>query len=1151
MKELLELASYDFLAATISCIGEGIVSLDLDKKIVYMNQVAEELTNCRLSEAKSKEFDQVILLYDPETKKILTDAIAKLCSSITEIQGRFQKIEREFIVIDRKKNKKYISSTFSLVRNFEGVALGYAGVLKDLSKIRLLEAEQSNEKKNFQSIFNFAPEAMMTINEKERITRVNDEFLRQLDKTRDEVIGLAYGDVFECHVMFKEGVACGEGSKCKNCLLKRALRESLTIRKGEIFKNHTMLIRNDQKGQKKWYRTSVAPLVVDHKKHAVVIFADATETVLREEKILKARDFCNNILNQLPSLAWMTDENLTCIYVNAVWTEYTGKKMEELNNQECIPLIHPDDIESYESSRKEAVYLKRRFEKEVRLKRKDGVYRWCLSIETPYYSENGRFSGYIGSFLDITEQKRTREELQRYHQMIDHARDIIILADLDGNIVEANRAAQEAYQYSSSEFLQMNIDDLCEGEGYSKEQLIQMRDKEGLYFGTVHQRKDHSEFFVEVRVQKIDVGEMSVLFSIARDITERKRAEEILQLHQSRYFYLFMNMNDFYAYYKIIYDENHKAKDLILKEMNKAYEDFLGRDRKSMIGMHFSALFPDVMDVFEDTIKRFDGKMVLGQSVTLDEFYSDVYQRWLSISIYAPSHGEVISIISDVTDKKQYELQLISMKETAEAANRAKSEFLANMSHEIRTPLNGMVGMVDLTLLSELNEEQKDNLETAKSCANALLTIINDILDFSKMEAGKLTIENISFEIRSLMEAILKSFRRRVDEKQLSLIFSIDSGIPELLFGDPNRIRQVLDNLLSNAVKFTEKGEINLRIRMVRKQEDSVLIEFSVVDTGIGIEEEDMKRLFQSFIQIEPTFTKQYGGTGLGLVISKRLVELMGGNIQAQSEIGKGSLFSFQILFRIASASSLPKEKKNGISKLKRKLNILLAEDDALNRKVILKMLVDHGHRVDVVTNGSDAVAVYKPGKYQIILMDIQMPEMDGMEATRQIRLREQNQERTPICALTAYALKGDREKFLASGMDGYVAKPIDMHQLFDTIAQIIQEEVVLEEKDRQELIFAPQVEENHVLSDEQAGIVFEQIRKEVEALEQGAKEEKLEMMERLAHEIKSKASQIDRNYIKDIAFKIELAARRGNMDDAVKEVHHLKEEIKLLSEKF
>jgi len=587
--------------------------------------------------------------------------------------------------------------------------------------------------------------------------------------------------------------------------------------------------------------------------------------------------------------------------------------------------------------------------------------------------------------------------------------------------------------------------------------------------------------------------------------------------------------------------------------MNKAYEDFLGRKRSEMVGKRFTELFVEMNEKLGKSINKYSNHLVLGKGVKMEDVYSEKYNRWISISIYSPFQGEIITIITDVTDEKHYELQLIAATEAAEAANRAKSEFLANMSHEIRTPINGMVGMIDLTLLTDLDEEQRDNLETAKGCTNALLTIINDILDFSKMEAGKLTIENTSFDIRALVEDILRTFQTRVQEKKLGLFYTMDTGMPEILRGDPQRIRQVINNLLSNAVKFTNKGEINLKIEITSRSENEVKFRLSVMDTGIGIDEQDMKQLFQSFIQIEPTFTREYGGTGLGLAISKRLVELMGGKMHATSIKGKGSTFEFELSVKIGKANTRETVKRKKVIRKNRSLSILLAEDDLLNQKVIRKMLVDYGYKVELVTNGKEALKAAENGKFDLILMDVQMPEMDGIEATKQIRKMEGNGERTPICALTAYALKGDREKFLTQGMDGYVPKPIDMQLLFQTIEELTEGVNNFEQLEDYETqgVNANEASERILLSEEQIQKTLEQIVMAVKEMEHEVEMNRLNAIEEIAHTIKVQASEIDRTYIKDIAFKIELAARRGNLDEAAKNISHMKSEMQLLTEKL
>jgi PAS domain S-box-containing protein len=617
-----------------------------------------------------------------------------------------------------------------------------------------------------------------------------------------------------------------------------------------------------------------------------------------------------------------------------------------------------------------------------------------------------------------------------------------------------------------------------------------------------------------------------------------------------------MNMQSAYSYYKLIYDENHKPYNLKLVEVNCAFEELFGMEKENIISKTFTDLFPNSKGFMEDTIRDFAEGILLGENVTIEDFYTDVYNKWFSISIYSPYEDDIVCIITDITEMKQTELRLISTKEAAEAANRAKSEFLANMSHEIRTPINGMVGMIDLTLMTELSGEQIDNLITAKTCANSLLNIINDILDFSKMEAGKMSIETVDFNIKELVEEIIRTYSPRVEEKGLELNYTFNSSIPQYLVGDPNRLRQIINNLLSNAVKFTNQGSISLAVKNINKIKEEVELKFVITDTGIGIASEDIGHLFQSFNQVEQTFTKKYGGTGLGLAISKKLVELMGGSIGVNSVKGKGSSFYFSLTFKIGSSEGKKAYQMSQLHRAIRCLTILLAEDDPVNQKVIYKILKERGHKVDLANNGIEVLKLFEPDKYDLILMDIQMPEMNGLEATRIIREKETGELHTPIIALSAYALKGDRERFLALGMDEYISKPIDMDQLFYVIESItaiqkkvdrsIPDSVYLSEKGEVEFLKKPNIQSNYKIIQK-----INDILRNLKTLELAAEKYNLTVIEEAAHEIKVQSDDIDFIEMKDNAFKTELAARRGNLDEALKNIKKIASEYQILCNKY
>jgi len=637
---------------------------------------------------------------------------------------------------------------------------------------------------------------------------------------------------------------------------------------------------------------------------------------------------------------------------------------------------------------------------------------------------------------DIDARKKAELKLieseGKYRALFENEVDAISIFDAETRrLFDVNGAWLRLYGYRRDEALTMTTDGVSAEPAQTREAIRTATVSGSVYIPQRrHRRKDGTEFWVDVSAGPVTIAGQPMMYAIMRDITDRVVAQEALEASQAELQAIFASIPDVI----LIVDRHGRYLKVAPTSPNALY-----RPAEALLGKTIPQVFaPDQAAFFMAGIARCLRDRTL---VTLQyDLEIDGHVVWFDARLAPMDDDRVLFAARDITEIKQFERRLRAAKETAEAANLAKSQFLANMSHEIRTPLNAVLGLTHLAQQTDLTPRQRDYLQKVDTSADTLLRLIDDILDFSKIEAGRLDLVAVDFSLRTVLSNVASVVRARGEAKGLAFAMRIDDDVPDLLVGDPVRLEQVLMNLGTNAVKFTRAGRIDIAVGTNPPNTEGTALRFTVTDTGIGIPPAHADRLFEPFHQVESSNTRSYGGTGLGLAICKRLVEMMDGTIGFESTPGQGSSFSFTAVLRPSDRADQPTPRLSEtgtVENLLSGIRVLLAEDNDINRQVSQEVLEQAGATVRIAVNGRQAVEATETEPFDVVLMDIQMPDMDGLTATREIRDRAATAT-LPIIALTANAMAEDRRKCLQAGMNAHISKPIRPRGMYETILRLV-----------------------------------------------------------------------------------------------------------------
>lgn len=713
-------------------------------------------------------------------------------------------------------------------------------------------------------------------------------------------------------------------------------------------------------------------------------------------------------------------------------------------------LLLPEDVPRIKALLEAAVGRQDHLEMEYRIVLPSGAVRWVCDLGDTYRDDNGKPLGRAGICFDITARKGAEEALrenqQRLNFYVENSPLATIEWDGDFRVTRWSGEAERIFGWSAAETLGKPIMDLHmiveEDVPTVERTMAQLAAGTQKYVITANRNYTRDGRVIACEwyntILKNSRGETVFTLSQVMDVTERKRTEESLRKSEERYRAIVEGQLEFVVRF---------LPGGIATYVNDAIAQWAGRRAEDLLG---KSCYPFIHEADRDeVIRKLEALSpenlfvtILARNVSIDGRLC--WHQWVNRAFF-DEQGRIVEyqgVGRDITETVLAAEALAAAKAAADAASRAKSEFLARMSHEIRTPITGILGMAELLEGTVLTPPQHKYVQTVLTSTESLLTLVNDLLDLAKIEAGRLELEHNEFSLREVVNEVLASQLPLAQAKGLSTRSSVPAEVPDRLVGDPYRLKQILLNLVGNAVKFTERGEIALAVAVGEGQGGAAELRFDVTDTGIGIAPEAIARIFRPFTQADASTTRRFGGTGLGLAICAQLATLMGGEVWVDSREGAGSTFHVRIPFATAGAgreADTPRPPDRPPAWEGPPLRVLLAEDNEISRMFFAESLEKYGHHVDSAGNGAEALEQLGLAAYDIVLMDVQMPVMDGVEAVNRLRrLERETGGHVPVVALTAHAMEEDRLELLDSGFDGYVSKPLKIRDLFREIKRCL-----------------------------------------------------------------------------------------------------------------